>query len=81
MVPWVPLLSYFLICVAAALLGWLPFRILEHYSLVEEVKETRRSIDRQSGESSVGCLGCGARNEGGYRYCEQCGRRLPASVC
>jgi len=80
MVPWVGLLSYALICVSAALLGWLPFRIIEHFSLVEEVEKTRRAMDRQSGESGVECIGCDTHNESGYRYCEACGRRLPPSA-
>ncbi len=77
MVPWIPFLSYFLICVLAALLGWLPFRLLERYSLVGQVESTRRAMDRAAGGSGVPCVDCGAHNEGAYSYCQQCGRRLP----
>ena len=78
MVPWIPLLSYLLICVLAALLGWLPFRLLERYSLVEEVESTRRAMDRSAGGPGAHCVSCGAANEGTYSYCRQCGRRLPS---
>jgi hypothetical protein len=79
MTPWVPLLSYLLLLVLAALLGWLPFRLIEHFSLVEEVEGTRRSLNRNAGGPGVVCAGCGARNEGSYNFCRQCGRRLPQS--
>ncbi|PSQ30054.1 hypothetical protein BRD09_05690 [Halobacteriales archaeon SW_10_68_16] len=78
MVPWIPFLSYLLICVLAALLGWLPFRLLERYSLVEEVEPTRRAMDRTASSPGAHCVSCGATNEGAYSYCRQCGRRLPA---
>jgi len=78
MVPWVPFLSYALLCVCAALLGWLPFRLLERYSLVEEIESTRRAMERASGPG-VPCVGCGTSNKGAYSYCRQCGRRLPPS--
>ena len=75
--PWVPFASYLLICVLAALLGWLPFRLLERYSLVEEVESTRRAMDQGTAGPGVPCVGCGMHNEGAYSYCRQCGRRLP----
>jgi hypothetical protein len=78
MVPWIPLLSYAAICGLAALLGWLPFRLLDRYSLVEEVESTRRAMDRQAAGQGAPCVGCGVHNEAAYSYCRQCGRRLPA---
>jgi hypothetical protein len=78
MIPWVPLLSYALLCVWAALLGWLPFRLLDRYSLVEEAASTHRTMERASGPG-VPCADCGSANEEAYRYCQQCGRQLPPS--
>ncbi len=79
MVPWVPFLSYGLLLVLAALLGWLPFRIIEHYSLVGEVQETRSKMARHAHSSGVTCVDCGTHNATTYSYCGQCGHQLPPS--
>lgn len=77
MVSWVPFLSYLGLCVAAALLGWLPFRIIEHFSLVERVEETRQTMDRHADRPGRHCVGCGTHNEDAYGFCRECGKRLP----
>lgn len=78
MVPWEPLLVYALILVWAALLGWLPFRLLERISIVDQIDVDTVTRRRQaSTDSMVVCPGCGQPNERGYTYCQSCGGKLP----
>ena len=74
MVPWEALGAYALILVAAALLGWLPFRFIEYISIVDDLDVS--AVDRGHADSRVACPGCGARNEPGYDYCGTCGGPL-----
>ncbi|MEF8881293.1 MAG: hypothetical protein V5A34_02055 [Halapricum sp.] len=71
---WEALLVYFLILVGAALFGWLPFVLLEHISIVDQIDA--RS-DRIATSSRIVCLACGHANERTYTYCASCGARLP----
>ena len=59
MAPWEALAAYALVLVAAALLGWLPFRFLEYISIVEDLDVPAAESDRRVG-SRVTCPGCGA---------------------
>ena len=73
---WEALLAYALILVWAALLGWLPFRLLEYISIVDQLKPMTAS---HVTSSWVACLACGQANERGYDYCEFCGAKLPTT--
>ena len=76
MVPWEALAAYALILVAAALLGWLPFKFLEYISIVDQLDAAEAVSDRRGADSRVICPGCGAVNETAYDYCGSCGGRL-----
>lgn len=78
MIPWEALLAYSLILVWAALLGWLPFRLLDRISLVDEIDAADGGALRNHGHSRVPCPNCGRPNESGYSYCGSCGGRLGA---
>ena len=73
MAPWEALAAYALILVAAALLGWLPFRFLEYISIVDQLDPP---AGRRPSDSRVTCPGCGAVNETGYDRCGSCGGPL-----
>ena len=75
MAPWEALAAYALVLVAAALLGWLPFRFLEYISIVEDLDVPADESDRRAG-SRVTCPGCGAVNEVDYDRCGSCGGPL-----
>ena len=74
MVPWEALGAYALILVAAALLGWLPFRFIEYISIVDDLDVS--AVNRDRAGSRVACPGCGARNEPDYDRCGSCGGPL-----
>ena len=76
MVPWEALFAYALILVAAALLGWLPFRFLEYISIVDQLDPADAAAGRRVSDSQVTCPGCGSVNETAYDYCSSCGGRL-----
>lgn len=78
MVPWDSLLVYVLILIGAALLGWLPFYVLERISIVDriDVVEVHRRREAAT-DSTVICLRCGQPNERGYTFCQSCGGKLP----
>ncbi len=76
MAPWEALAAYALILVAAALLGWLPFRVLEYISIVDRLDAADAVSGRRVSDSRVTCPGCGAVNETGYDRCGSCGGRL-----
>jgi len=73
---WEALLAYSLILVWAALLGWLPFRLIDHFSLVDEIDAANAGARRQPTSSHVACLRCGRLNEPPYGYCASCGGKL-----
>jgi hypothetical protein len=60
----------------AALLGWLPFRLIDRFSLVDEIDATNAGARRSPTSSRVACLRCGRLNETAYSYCASCGRKL-----
>jgi DNA-directed RNA polymerase subunit RPC12/RpoP len=78
MIPWEALLVYSLILVWAALLGWLPFHLLERISLVGEIDAVDGGAYRNHGGSGVACPTCGRPNETDYAFCGACGGRLLA---
>lgn len=71
------LLVYVLILVWAALLGWLPFRLLEYISIVDRIDVSNTRGGRAATSSHVVCLGCGKVNDRTYTYCGSCGAKLP----
>ncbi|QSG04519.1 zinc ribbon domain-containing protein [Halapricum desulfuricans] len=78
MVPWEPLLVYALVLVWAALLGWLPFRLLERISVVDQIDASAVERSRKATtDSTVVCPHCGQPNDRGYTFCESCGGKLP----
>jgi len=78
MLPWEGLLAYFLILVAAAILGWLPFRVIEYVSLVHQLDAPSGARNAAATSSRVACLGCGQLNDPSYAYCGSCGKKLLA---
>jgi hypothetical protein len=75
---WEALLVYFLILVCAALFAWLPFVLLEHISIVDQIDAANARSDRIATSSRIVCLACGHANERTYTYCGSCGEKLPA---
>lgn len=73
---WAALLAYSLILVWAALLGWLPFRLIDHFSLVNEIDAANAGARPHSTSSRVVCPRCGRLNEPTYSYCASCGGKL-----
>lgn len=78
MIPWEALLVYLLILAWAALLGWLPFRLLEYISIVDQLDAANAGRARTASGARARCSQCGAANERTYSYCGSCGARLPA---
>lgn len=78
MIPWEGLFAYLLILVWAALLGWLPFRLLEYVSIVDQIDAGDVERGGAAHGSGTRCSKCGTVNEGRYSYCGSCGARLPA---
>ncbi|MCU4719278.1 DUF7577 domain-containing protein [Halapricum hydrolyticum] len=78
MVPWEPLVVYVLILIGAALLGWLPFYVLDRISIVDRIDVAEAHRRREAAtDSTVICLRCGRPNEREYAFCRSCGGKLP----
>jgi len=78
MVPWEALLGYLLVLVLAAVAGWLPFRLLDHISLVDRIEPVDAGSGRTTTDSRVACPRCGRLNDPAYAYCGVCGGTLLA---
>lgn len=77
MVPWDGLLVYLLVLVLAAIVGWLPFRLLEHISLVHRVDDILGRTDgREGSPARVICHRCERSNEPTHLFCRHCGEKL-----
>ena len=76
MVPCEALLVYVLILVGAAVLGWLPFRLLEYISIVDQLGVSKAKDARNVSSSRVVCRKCGQRNDQTFSYCKFCGEKL-----
>lgn len=74
---WEPLLVYLFILMCAALFGWLPFRLLEYISIVDQIDATNARRGRVANSPQIVCLACGHANERTYTYCGSCGAKLP----
>jgi len=70
------LVVYVLILVWAALLGWLPFRLLERISIVDQLDISSVRSARHGPSSRVTCHRCGHPNDTGYCYCARCGGKI-----
>jgi len=77
MIPWERLFAYLLILVMAGVLGWLPFRLLEYISLVDQTDTANAGARRTASDSRVACPACGDLNGASYSSCGSCGGQLP----
>jgi hypothetical protein len=74
---WAALAVYALILVWAALLGWLPFVLLERISLVGQLETDYANAHSAATGSRVTCPACGQPNERSFDYCGSCGGKIP----
>lgn len=77
---WASLALYALILVWAALLGWLPFVLLERISIVDQVQADYANAQRTATPSRVVCPACGHANDRSFEYCGSCGGRIPSGT-